>query len=95
MSKNNRFIEGVILGAAVGAVAALLLAPRSGRETREKLKEFSKDAAKSIKDKVKEKVENPETMVHKTLEAIEQGFGKVSAMVDSSRSSRRRSLDQE
>lgn len=32
------FIGGMLVGAAVGAVAGLLLAPRSGRETRHLLK---------------------------------------------------------
>ncbi|WP_081980740.1 YtxH domain-containing protein [Neosynechococcus sphagnicola] len=38
---NNRsgfFIGGLLLGAAVGTVAGLLIAPRSGRETRRLLK---------------------------------------------------------
>ncbi|MDX2230989.1 MAG: YtxH domain-containing protein [Leptolyngbyaceae cyanobacterium bins.349] len=38
---NNRggaFVGGVILGAAFGAIAGVLLAPRAGRETRQILK---------------------------------------------------------
>ncbi|MDJ0736629.1 MAG: YtxH domain-containing protein [Nostocaceae cyanobacterium] len=38
---NNRsgvFIGGFLLGAAVGAVSGLLMAPRTGRETRQLLK---------------------------------------------------------
>ena len=38
---NNRsgvFIGGVLLGAAVGTLTGLLMAPRSGRETRQLLK---------------------------------------------------------
>ncbi|NJN88855.1 MAG: YtxH domain-containing protein [Leptolyngbyaceae cyanobacterium SL_7_1] len=37
-SGSGSFIGGVILGAAAGAVMGLLLAPRSGRETRQFLK---------------------------------------------------------
>ncbi|MCB0301708.1 MAG: YtxH domain-containing protein, partial [Calditrichaeota bacterium] len=34
-SRALEFIKGLLIGGAVGAVAALLYAPKSGRETRE------------------------------------------------------------
>jgi gas vesicle protein len=34
MKKRDMFIVGLIAGAVVGAVAALLLAPKTGKETR-------------------------------------------------------------
>ncbi len=39
MSDNRtlEFVKGVLIGGALGAVAALLYAPKSGRETREEL----------------------------------------------------------
>jgi gas vesicle protein len=37
-SGSGLFFGGLLLGAAVGAVAGLLLAPKSGRETRQLLK---------------------------------------------------------
>ena len=39
MSNNNagNFIAGVVIGAAVGAITALLFAPDSGKRTRKKL----------------------------------------------------------
>lgn len=39
-----------IQGAIVGAVAALLLAPRSGRELREQLREYGTEAGKRVRD---------------------------------------------
>ncbi|MCB0262075.1 MAG: YtxH domain-containing protein [Calditrichia bacterium] len=36
-SRALEFIKGLLIGGAVGAVAALLYAPKSGRETREEL----------------------------------------------------------
>ncbi|MBE9079816.1 YtxH domain-containing protein [Romeria aff. gracilis LEGE 07310] len=36
--KSSGFLGGVVMGAAIGAVTGLLLAPRSGRETRRILK---------------------------------------------------------
>jgi gas vesicle protein len=39
MAKSNTFITGLIAGAVVGAVAGVLLAPKSGKETRQLLRE--------------------------------------------------------
>jgi len=38
MKPSSSFITGLLAGAAVGAAIALLYAPQSGKETREKLK---------------------------------------------------------
>ena len=39
MTKNNTFVTGLIAGTVVGAVAGLLLAPKSGKETRKILRD--------------------------------------------------------
>jgi gas vesicle protein len=39
-----------VLGAAVGAAVALLTAPRSGRETRARLKDKALDLGKTLQD---------------------------------------------
>lgn len=43
MAKKQGFVVGAIIGAAVGAVTSLLLAPKSGRELREDIKQKSAD----------------------------------------------------
>ena len=48
MNTTGKIVVAALAGAAVGAVAALLLAPASGKETREKLAE----TLSSAKDKV-------------------------------------------
>jgi gas vesicle protein len=56
--KPGSFIAGLLTGAVVGGIIALLYAPRSGKETREhlkhKLEEYGKEM-ENIKAKVKEK----------------------------------------
>ncbi|MBD3362486.1 YtxH domain-containing protein [Candidatus Dojkabacteria bacterium] len=60
------FMAGAIVGAAAGAVVALLYAPRSGKETRAKLKEGAEKAVDDVKgaintfeqEKVKPALEN-------------------------------------
>ncbi len=53
-----------ILGGALGACAALLLAPEPGRKTRERLREFAADArertldaAEDVRDRVEEVID--------------------------------------
>ena len=38
MKSNNSFLTGLLAGAAIGGIIALLYAPKSGKETREQLK---------------------------------------------------------
>ncbi|MFQ5628424.1 MAG: YtxH domain-containing protein [bacterium] len=40
---NNGFLKGFLFGGAIGAIIALLYAPRSGKETREELKRRSQE----------------------------------------------------
>jgi gas vesicle protein len=39
------FVAGTVAGAAIGALAGVLLAPRAGREIREQLSEMAEDLA--------------------------------------------------
>ena len=41
----GKFFTGVAIGAAIGAIAGVLLAPQSGEETREKIGDMAKDVA--------------------------------------------------
>lgn len=43
MSTSDDFFKGLIFGAVIGATAGILLAPKSGAETREDIKKFSLD----------------------------------------------------
>ena len=54
-NRGGAFMGGLILGAAFGAIAGVLLAPRSGRETRQILKksadalpELAEDLSSSV-----------------------------------------------
>jgi gas vesicle protein len=38
MKSGNSFLTGLLAGAAIGGIIALLYAPKSGKETREQLK---------------------------------------------------------
>ena len=50
MSSSDDFFKGLLFGAVIGATAGILLAPKSGSETREEIKKFSTD----LQDKAQE-----------------------------------------
>lgn len=85
MSRSSHFFEGVIFGVAAGFVAGILLAPASGKESREKIKEF-KDSNEDLIQDTKVKTES---MINKTIDAIEQGFDKLSQIVDESKKTKK------
>ena len=58
MKSGSSFITGLLAGVAIGGVLALLYAPQSGKETREKIKQKFKDLEKeleALKNKAGEK----------------------------------------
>lgn len=54
---------GFVMGAAIGGGIALLTAPRSGKETRERIRE----SAEEFEDKVKETTADAEARLHKAV----------------------------
>ncbi len=74
----SRFLEGVIIGAIIGAGAALLFAPQTGEETRAWLKKV-KDENQDTLDKAKETSEN---MIATTKAAINEGIERLSATIE-------------
>lgn len=55
--KGTSFAAGVIIGAAMGAVIALILSPKTGKETREMLKEKGIELGKKVKESLEGVVE--------------------------------------
>jgi gas vesicle protein len=54
MKKSGNVIGALLLGATVGAVLGILLAPDKGSETRKKIIDGAKDFTEDIKKKAKE-----------------------------------------
>lgn len=65
------------LGGLLGAGVALLFAPKAGKETREKLREYAKDIEGRLKNQVDDVKEYTTKEVHKIKEkahnAVEEG----------------------
>ncbi len=50
----SRFLAGFIVGGAIGAIAGILLAPKSGEETRQILADTAQDMAKRADETAKQ-----------------------------------------
>jgi gas vesicle protein len=60
------FIEGIAVGAVAGAIAGLLLAPKSGQETRDEIKAHLDE----IKNQIIEKLEAAEDFTQSKYEEV-------------------------
>jgi gas vesicle protein len=66
MKSETSFITGLLAGAAIGGVIALLYAPKTGKETRDELKHKLADIQKEFED-LKGKAAQKSDRVRKNL----------------------------
>jgi gas vesicle protein len=69
MARAKDFFAGLLLGGTVGAVAMLLLAPRSGKATRTRIQHRSIE----FRDQVAEGVEDAEEQARATVYQVTKG----------------------
>ncbi len=50
----TKFLAGFLVGGAIGALAGILLAPKSGEETRQMIADSAKDAMRRADETVKQ-----------------------------------------
>lgn len=72
----NTFVKGLLIGGAIGAAAALLLAPKSGRELRSDIS----DKAQQVGGKTKEMATD---LGSRTAETVKTVGSKAGAVVSS------------
>ncbi len=79
MNKDNAIglVIGLLAGAAVGGVVALLYAPRSGKESRKLIGEKATEVADIIKDKAEDVID---TVQEAAYEAKRKGNAAVHAI---------------
>lgn len=78
----GKFIAGFIVGGAIGAVAGILLAPKSGKETREFLANSAQDMVKRADEtanRIKSKADDAVSELQKKGEEIKS---KLQNLID-------------
>lgn len=72
MGRDNegKFFLGALIGAAAGAVAGILFAPRSGEETRKMIGDKAKDYTEKGKEALYKGKEIAKEKIHQTAEKI-------------------------
>jgi len=71
------FGVGLLAGAVIGGVVALLYAPKSGKETRQMIKDKTSDVVDTVKEKTGEVIE---TVKDAASEAGRRGQAAVHAL---------------
>jgi gas vesicle protein len=66
-----------VMGAAIGGGLALLTAPRSGKETRDKMRDMADD----VREKVKKIAEEAEARIKETIEEGREALKEKTEMV--------------
>ncbi len=77
--KGIGFVFGLLVGALIGASVAILLAPQSGEETREILKEKTLDARRKMKEFADNFKDDAEEWVEKARKSLEETRTKLFA----------------
>jgi len=77
------FLAGLGIGALIGAATALMLAPKSGAETRQDLVNASDELKTKANKVVQELTESSEELVKKSKELIETTKEKVQTAIES------------
>jgi gas vesicle protein len=78
---------GVVIGSAAGAVAGVLLAPKSGKETREELSRYSCETWGKMKD-------NATATGHRLVDAVEEKGSRMRTAAEKGVDAARESLQE-
>lgn len=79
MKADSKILLGFLAGAAIGAIAGILLAPDEGSETRKKISDGTSDLGDKLKDTFNDFVDTVKDKYHKAKSEVEDVAEKVKA----------------
>ena len=85
MSSAGKFLVGFTVGAALGAITGILLAPKSGEETREMIADTAKDVLDKTDEKVRDIQEKAETVVSELQKKGDEIMGNIQNFINEKR----------
>ena len=80
-TSSGSWLLSFILGGLIGAAVALLVAPKSGRQTREQIKDIAEDAKEKAADYYDKAREQISTAMQKGAEILEQKKAELESRV--------------
>jgi gas vesicle protein len=89
------YLGWFLFGAGLGAAAALLLAPKSGRETRDLLAEKSTELARKAQDLATEAQGQASEWLDKSRELFEEQTQRLRSAFDAGKQSMREEIDRQ
>ena len=78
----GKFLAGFTIGAALGAITGILLAPKSGEETREMLSDIAKEVLEKTDEKVKNIQDKAETVVSELQKKGDEIMGNIQDFIN-------------
>lgn len=78
----GKFIAGFIVGGAIGAVAGILLAPKSGAETRENIANSAKEMLKKADETAKQIQSKTDDAIGELQKKGEEIKGKLQDLIN-------------
>ncbi|MEK6481610.1 YtxH domain-containing protein [Catalinimonas sp. 4WD22] len=79
MDNSGKVISALLIGAAAGAIAGLLLAPESGDKTRRKLNKSAKNMLDDLEDAWEDSAERIKDLADSAVEEIEKYNKKINS----------------
>ncbi|MCP4576144.1 MAG: YtxH domain-containing protein [Deltaproteobacteria bacterium] len=76
---DSGFFKGFLFGGVIGAIAALLLAPKTGREMREDISKRSRELKDDIELKLEQAVKRAEDILAENQQKLEQFRNEATA----------------
>jgi gas vesicle protein len=81
-NNTTKIIGAILVGAAVGVVIGMLMAPDKGSETRKKLADDANDMAHGAEEEIKEVIDTIKKKVSEMEKTLSQGLDKAKEMVE-------------
>ncbi|MFP4095082.1 MAG: YtxH domain-containing protein [Cyclobacteriaceae bacterium] len=72
MENSGKIVTALLLGAAVGAIAGLLLAPESGKKTRRKISSTADDLIDELEDAWEDSAEKIKDIADNAIAELEK-----------------------
>jgi len=98
MSDNNSGLAGLlgfVTGAVIGAGLALLYAPQTGKETRQKIKETSEKISADMKENYEKMGKEAKKAVEQVKVAAEGALENVKSFIDGAKEGMKREIKSE